>query len=165
MTDHLATYLNDHLAGSVAGVEIAEHLFDRAETAEHRSTVEGVRDEIEQDVRTLESLMKSLDIGESRLRKAAAWLTEKATELKLRIDDPAGGPLVFFESLEALSLGIEGKRGLWLALSAAAEHEPKLRTVDYAQLIKRAEGQRSVIEEMRLAAAKRALAVTDADEE
>jgi hypothetical protein len=36
--------------------------------------------------------------------------------LKLGIDDPPSGLLLLFESLEALSLGIEGKRSLWIAL-------------------------------------------------
>jgi hypothetical protein len=63
----------------------------------------------------LQGLMKHLDIGESRTRKASAWMAEKMTELKLRFDDFRGGPLQLFEALEALSLGIEGKRSLWKA--------------------------------------------------
>lgn len=49
--------------------------------------------------------MKALNIDQSRMRKASAWLAEKFTELKLRFDDPKAGALLLFESLEALSLG------------------------------------------------------------
>jgi hypothetical protein len=62
-----------------------------------------------------------------------------------------------FESLEALSLGIEGKKSLWVALSAAAEVSPELRIADYERLKKRAEEQRNRVEAKRLEVAKAAL--------
>jgi hypothetical protein len=116
-----------------------------------------LRAEVEADVEELKRIMSSLDISESRTRKASAWLTEKFTELKLRLDDPAHGDLRLFESLEALSLGIEGKKSLWLALSAAAEVTPALRIADYESLKQRAEDQRHRVEERRLEAAQSAL--------
>jgi hypothetical protein len=101
--------------------------------------------------------MSRLQISESRTRKASAWVTEKFTELKLRIDDPAHGDLRLFESLEALSLGIEGKKSLWLALAAAAEVTPGLRIADYERLKQRAEDQRNRVETRRLGVAQAAL--------
>ena len=156
--EHIATYLNDHLAGAVGALELLEHL----ETA-HAGTEVGrlaaeLRADVEADRQGLESLMERLDITRSRTRRAAAWLGEKVAELKLRLDDPAGGSLRLFESLEALSLGIEGKKSLWRALSAAAEEAPDLRAADYEGLIRRAEEQRSRVETARLEAARRALA-------
>jgi hypothetical protein len=65
--------------------------------------------------------------------------------------------LRLFESLEALSLGIEGKRGLWLALAAVSERSPQMRLLDYPELIGRAEAQRRKVEEKRIETAKRAL--------
>ncbi|HEX5760588.1 MAG TPA: hypothetical protein VF121_15485 [Thermoanaerobaculia bacterium] len=157
-SEHIATYLNDHLAGSVVALELLEHL----ETA-HAGTEVGrlaaeVRAEVEADSQVLESIMDRLEVARSRTRRAAAWLGEKAAELKLRLDDPTGGSLRLFESLEALSLGIEGKRSLWRALAAAAEEAPDLRLADYQDLIRRAEEQRSRVETARLEAARRALA-------
>ena len=46
--------------------------------------------------------------------------------VKLRLDDPSGGALHRLEALEAVSVGIEGKRLLWRALAAAAEGTPGL---------------------------------------
>jgi hypothetical protein len=100
--------------------------------------------------------MERLDISESGTRKATAWLAEKATQIKLRVDDHAGGDLRMFESLEALSLGLEGKRSLWRALGAASEVLPELSGIDYAQLVQRSEEQRSRVEGVRLEAAKAA---------
>ncbi|MEK6280231.1 MAG: hypothetical protein AABN95_07725 [Acidobacteriota bacterium] len=155
--EHIATYLNDHLAGSVAALELLEHLeADNSGTPLERFFAELTAD-ISADRQELESLMSRLNVIKSRARRASAWIAEKLTELKLRIDDPAGGNLRLFESLEALSLGIEGKRALWLALAAASEDEPSLKLVDYEHLERRATEQRSRVETMRLEAARKAL--------
>ena len=155
--EHIATYLNDHLAGAVAALELLEQLVEaHTGTPLGRSLAE-LQADIEADRQELESLMKRLDVSESRTRKASAWVAEKVTQLKLRLDDPSGGDLRLFESLEALSLGIEGKRGLWLALAAASKDAPSLRVIDFEHMTRRAEEQRSRAESMRLEAARRAL--------
>lgn len=155
--DHIATYLNDHLAGSVVAVELMENLESVFAGKPIAAFVAGLRVEVEEDVRDLKGIMQRLDISESRTRKVSAWVTERFTELKLRMDDPTGGELRLFESLEALSLGIEGKRSLWMSLSTAAEGTPQLRIADYQRLKQRAEDQRARVEAERLEAAKLAL--------
>ena len=155
--EHLETYLNDHLAGSVVAIELMKNLESvYAETA-IADFIKRLRADVEMDQQELQNLMSSLEISESRTRKASAWFTEKLTELKLRVDDSKRGDLRLFESLEALSLGIEGKRSLWLALAAAAEVSPALRKVDYESLKQRAEEQRERVETKRLEVAKAAL--------
>ena len=154
--DHIGTYLNDHLAGSVVAIELMENMESVFEGKPTAPFIAQLRADVEADRQELEQLMTRLEISESRTRKASAWLTDKFTQLKLRLDDPAHGDLRLFESLEALSLGIEGKRSLWLALSAAAEESPKLRIADYARLQQRAEEQRSRVETKRLELAKSA---------
>jgi hypothetical protein len=155
--EHIETYLNDHLAGSTAAVELLEHL----ETAHGESGVgqaaAELRAEIEADRQELRAVMGRLEVDESRARKASGWLASKVTELKLRLEDRSGGALHLFESLEALSLGIEGKHGLWRALEAAAQDAPSLQVADYERLAQRAVEQRSRVEEMRLEAARKAL--------
>ena len=155
--DHIATYLNDHLAGSVVAVELMQDLEAAYVEASIATFIAGLRAEVEADVQELKRIMSRLEISESRTRKASAWLTEKFTELKLRLDDPVHGNLRLFESLEALSLGIEGKKGLWQALAAAAEVTPGLQIADYEALKNRAEDQRSRVETKRLEAAKATL--------
>ncbi|HUS12101.1 MAG TPA: hypothetical protein VMZ30_16670 [Pyrinomonadaceae bacterium] len=155
--EHLATYLNDHLAGSVVAVELMENLEAAYAGTLIANFVNGIRMEVEADQRQLEELMSRLEVSESRTRQVSAWLTEKVTELKLRLDDSAHGNLRLLESLEALSLGIEGKKSLWLALAAAAEISPQLRLLDYERLQARAEEQRSRVELKRIEIAKVAL--------
>lgn len=155
--EHLATYLNDHMAGSVAALKLLEHLLETHTDSDLIAFFSHLRDDIGTDRNELSGLMKLLDISESRPRKASAWFAEKMTELKLSIDDPQGGTLRLFESLEGLSLGIEGKRSLWIALSSAAEKSPSLRIVDYERLKKRAQEQRDRVERLRIETAKKAL--------
>ncbi len=153
--EHLANYLNDHLAGSVAALEIVAHL--EAEAPELTPDLAGLRTDIQADRQELAALMDRLGISESRIRKAGGWLAEKLTEFKLDVDDPSDGALRRFESLETLALRIDGKRALWRALSAAAESAAELRGLDYARLMQRAEEQRSRVEVFRLQEARSAL--------
>lgn len=155
--EHLATYLNDHLAGSVVALELLEHL-EAAHSEDSLSNFfRALRADIASDRDELEQLMKELNIDQSRTRKASAWLAEKFTELKLRFYDPKAGALLLFESLEALSLGIEGKRSLWIALAATSETTPSLRIADYGRLQQRAQEQRDRVEELRIKTALTAL--------
>lgn len=155
--EHLATYLNDHLAGSVLALELLEHLEGVHSDDPLRDFFSKLRADIAADRDELEVLMKALNIDQSRTRKASAWLAEKFTELKLRFDDPQAGALLLFESLEALSLGIEGKRSLWTVLAATAETMPSLGIANYDRLQQRAREQRDRVEELRLKTALTAL--------
>lgn len=155
--DNLATYLNDHLAGSVAALELLAYLEEQHAGTPVERLAADLRAGVAADRRELEGLMERLDIVQSRPRKATAWLAEKITQIKLRLDDPTGGALRLLEGLEAVAIGIEGKRALWRALEAAAEDATGLQGLDYEGLMRRAEEQRNWVEVMRLRAAKEAL--------
>lgn len=157
---HIAAYLNDHLAGSVTAIELLEYLEKTfTGTATGRFAAE-LRADILADRRELEALMARLHVEVRSPRKAATWVAEKLTEVKLRLDDASGGALHRLEALEAVSVGIEGKRLLWRALAAAAEGTPGLRGTDYGRLEQRAEDQRQRVEAFRLEAAREALGGT-----
>jgi hypothetical protein len=112
---HIETYLNDHLAGSTVAIELLEHL-ESSHDGEGRAFFRALRADIESDREKLETLMNEMDKDQSKLRRGMAWLGEKFTALKMRLDDPGDGALRLFESQKALSLGIEGKRSLSGAL-------------------------------------------------
>jgi hypothetical protein len=158
--DHLDTYLNDHLAGAVAAVELLEHLERAHAGTPIARAVSELRAEVEADRETLGSLMMRLHVTESRPRKATAWLAERLAWLKLRLDDSGHGAFRLFESLEAVSLGIEGKLGLWRALATVAPAVPDVSGLDYETLMQRATDQRRRAEALRLGTAVAALAAT-----
>jgi hypothetical protein len=154
---HVATYLNDHLAGSVAAVELLQHLEKAHSGTATGRFVSELRTDITADQHELKSLMGRLGVTSSPPRKAAAWFAEKLTEFKLRLDDQEEGAFRLFESLEFVSIGIEGKRLLWRALAALAKESATFQGPDYANLEKRAEQQRQRVDSERLKAAKAAL--------
>src|SRR5688572_18828181 len=87
----LATYINDHLAGSVAALELLDDLIARPVEPDEPEFFIRLRDGITEDQESLRGLLRDLGKGESAIRKAAGWLTEKVATLKLRWDDPGNG--------------------------------------------------------------------------
>jgi hypothetical protein len=148
--EYLAIYLNDHLAGSIVALELLQHLERTYSGGPVERFAADLRADIEADRLQLRQLMERLGIAESRARQATAWMAEKMTLIQLRLDDWAGGEFRLFEALEALSLGIEGKKALWTALDEASVNAPALQTLDYATLIARAHDQRDRVEAQRM---------------
>jgi hypothetical protein len=157
--DGLITYLNDHLAGSVAAIELLDHLLRHQRGTAGERVLAAVRTEVEEDQQTLQSLLREVGGKESRVRQAAAWLTEKLGQAKLRLDDPGSGEFQLLEALEALALGIQGKSALWRALAAGSVHLPQVRHLDFAALEQRALKQFQQVDSLRLQAASAALSL------
>jgi hypothetical protein len=149
----LATYLNDHLAGSEVALELLDHLKRLVPDSLVGQFAADLKMEIAADRQELEALMARLQIAQSRTRKVAAWITEKFTELKLMLDDRQGGALRLLEIWDALSIGIEGKRLPWCSLASALEGRRELAAFDLRKLEQRAEDQRRQVEVKRLQAA------------
>src|SRR5438067_9316350 len=121
MADYLATYLNDHVAGSVVALELLDYLRRKHAADEAGRFAAELHAEILADRQELETLMARLQIPVSSVRRVTAWIAEKLTQVKLLLDDAGSGPLRLLEIYEGVALGIEGKRALWTALAAAAE--------------------------------------------
>jgi hypothetical protein len=152
----LGVYLNDHLAGSAAGTELAEKLRDNNQGTELGKAMAALHRDIEQDRATLEELMDRLGIERHRVKQAAGWVLEKLSRLRLNPALAGSADLTRMLETEALSLGIEGKLCMWLVLREAAAADPRLAGTDYDRLIERARGQRQALEPHRVEAALRA---------
>jgi hypothetical protein len=148
----LATYLNDHLAGATAALELLKHL-ERTHS-ELAPFLQNLRHDIELDRKELEALVARLGATQSVPRQAVAWVAEKFARLKMAVDDLSGNRLKLLESLEAVALGIHGKGALWRALKVV----PAATGPDYDLLVRRADEQRDRIEAIRLEAARQAFA-------
>lgn len=154
----LATYLNDHLAGATAGAEIAQRTAGSNHGTEYGQPLAELAQEIKEDRETLIEIMKRLDVGRDALKVTAAWTGEKLGRLKLNGRLLSYSPLSRLEELEILSLGIQGKLSLWLALDASVATDGRLAGVDLEELIRRARSQRRRAERLRLKAAAEAFA-------
>jgi hypothetical protein len=151
----LGAYLNDHLAGSVMAVEMLERMIEESRGGPLEGTFTALLREIEGERVVLRELLERLGVRENPVKKAGAWLAEKAGRLKL--SDPGRGALDRLELLEALSLGIQGKLKLWRALERVAPGRPALAGIDYRALQQRARDQHDRVEAQRLEAAREAL--------
>ena len=68
----LATYLNDHLAGSVAAIKLLDHLIDDHKGNRLEKFFADLREDVHADQEVLQNLMRKLDLEESSVRKAGA---------------------------------------------------------------------------------------------
>jgi hypothetical protein len=152
-TRHLQTYLNDHLAGSIAAVELLDHLIGHHEGNPLGIFFRDLRSEISTDQETLRTLMGKLGAEESGIRKAGAWIAQKIGQMKIGLAD-AGDRFGLLQALEALTLGIAGKKLLWRSLGAIASCVPELEGTDFRALEMRAEEQITRVEAERLRAAR-----------
>jgi hypothetical protein len=155
MTEPLATYLHDHLAGSNFAIDLLESLRDRYAGQSLGQFASNLLAEIQQDRNTLKQIADRVGKGTPDLKEAAAWLAEKASRLKLSHDHP--NALGTFQALETLALGILGKLALWRALTLIADIDDRLSDLNLPELIRRAEAQHAAVEEHRLLLAPAAL--------
>jgi hypothetical protein len=154
----LGTYLNDHLGGANAGVEIAHRLREHPADGVEAAVLTRLAEDIEQDREELRGIIEKLGETGHPVKKVTGWITGKAYRLgatELLAGDRQLGRLL---EAETLALGIEGKLALWEALRAVAPGYPQLVESDLARLADRAREQRARMEEVRLAAARRAFA-------
>ena len=154
----LAIYLNDHLAGASGGRELAARAAGSNQGTAYGDFLARLHGEIEDDRAELIDLMERLDIGEDRLKQAAAWAAEKAGRLKLNGSLTSYSPLSRLVELEGLAIGVSGKQSLWKALHEIADGEPALAETDFPRLIERAQHQLDGLEEHRKHVARDALA-------
>lgn len=150
----LGIYLNDHLAGATAGLELAKRCAGRNRGSEFGAKLEEIAREIEQDRASLRMAMKQFGVAENLAKASLAWITERAGRLKLNGHLLTYSPLSRVEELEALRLGVEGKLALWRTLKETRGADPRLEGLDLDELARRAERQTGELEAMRLKAAR-----------
>lgn len=162
-TQSLTTYLNDHLAGSVAALELLEHLIERHADMPWAGSLTKLRGEIEEDQTSLRDLLRRLGEEESATKKTLGWLSEKLGVARRTLSPGYEPELAMLEDLEALALGIQGKLGLWRALEIVTPAPTALRSLDLAHLQQRARNQYERVEALRLDVAKGVLGGASSD--
>ena len=154
--DWLSAYLNDHLAGSVGAIEMVERAITENAGNLLGRRLEEILKEIKKDQAVVQDLIARVGSKENPLKKAGAWLAEKAGRMKLGgTDEP--GELARLEVLEMLAMGIHGKRALWRALRVVVNKHPVLSDLDLDLLERRAVEQHDRVEEWRLEVAREVL--------
>ena len=146
----LTTYLRDHHAAGCAGSRLARRLASRVPEG---SPLRGVAAEIEEDLITLEELMREVGVGPSRAKDALARVAEQVSRMKQSapFDSTCATDLV---DSETLVVGITGKRALWISLREA-DAVSDLERLE--ALIERATAHLEIAEEFRRVAARQVL--------
>lgn len=86
MSDPLATYLHDHLAGAVHAIETLKAMRDRQAGTPLGDFAAHLLLEVEADRNTLRNVAESIGAGSSTLKETASWLAERASRMKLTHD-------------------------------------------------------------------------------
>jgi len=148
----LGSYLNDHLAGATARLELARRVAGSRQDVEHRKRLTGLAADIAADRQALVQLMRSAGVPVHGRKILAGWITEKATRLKPNANVLIRSPLSDLIELEALYLGIQGKAARWRVLLAASSNDGRLDQQRLRVLLDRAGAQLAVVEELHLQA-------------
>jgi len=152
MDELLAIYLRDHHAGASAGAALAQRAARNGAGLDHGAELAEIARQIGDDRKTLERLMARLGVRPSAIKVAGARAGEVVGRLKLNGRLRQRSPLSNVVELEAMALGIIGKRKLWEALAGI----PGLQEtggVDLVELEARARQQHDRVETIRREAA------------
>jgi hypothetical protein len=156
----LRIYMQDHLAGSTGGLELARRARGANEDTPYGEPLAELADDIEADRRALESLMEELGFGADRAKNIVFWVGEKAGRLKLNGQLTGYSPLSRMIEIEGLITGVNGKRSMWLTLRELAETEPELDAARLGRLVERADQQLEKLHVLRSRAGREAFAGT-----
>jgi hypothetical protein len=154
---YLPIYLNDHLFGSIAGIELCRRTLRENRDSELGAFLEQLLTELRDDRGALVQLMRALGIEPSLAKVAGAWTAEKLGRLKLNGEVTRYSPLSRVLELEGLATGVEGKEAMWIALQELRDRDERLRSFPLDELVGRARSQRERLEPHRLEAVRTAL--------
>jgi hypothetical protein len=160
MSELLGIYLNDHLAGAVAGHELAKRTLGQNRGTPYEQDLEMLAREIGEDKQTLEGLMDDLGIRKVAWKTSAAWVAEKVGRAKLNGALIGYSPLSRLEELEGLRSGVEGKASMWNNLAGAASARRRIDPAEMRRLLQRATDQSDRLKRLAGRAAKEALGGT-----
>jgi hypothetical protein len=145
----LAVYLNDHLAGAVAGAELLRRSAGAHQGTELGPPLTDLAEEVRRDGESLRKIMGDLGVPVMRGRMALGWLGEKAGRLKPNGRFVSRSPLSDVLELEAMRLGVEGKLCAWRTLQALTDAEPRIDGARMTALVARAERQIQTLDALR----------------
>ena len=157
----IAIYLDDHRAGAAGGSALARRLEERYGAEPGFAALVGLRQDIDDDVRTLDALRDRLGVHGGCLKRVAAIVGERLGRLKLNGHLLRPSPLSKVLELEMLSAGVTAKERLWDGLMAVCDTE-QLAEVDLRAQRERATDQLDRLRELHRRAAA-ALGCPDPD--
>jgi hypothetical protein len=134
-----AGYLNDHLAGSEVALKVADRLLGEHADDAIGAFMRRFRNELEQERAAIRTALDLLDQDESMLARSVGIVGGLLTWV--RDAAPIGNAPPLLEELEALAIGVWGKRLLWGTVARATAYDARFEALDADRLALQAEDQ------------------------
>jgi len=144
--DALGTYLREHIAASHAAEDLAGRLIDRSEDPQASEFLRRFVEEIREERRYLVELLEPMEDDRGMIRKGIDVATEIAGKAERLVNLALPAEVA---ELEALAIGIWGKRLLWGTVKKLAEIDERFSAVPTDALSDRAERQETEMLRLR----------------
>ncbi len=154
----LATYLNDHLAGSMTAIDLAEKAAEKNRGSRLGVFLAELLKEIDEDRLTLEGIMERLGVEKGGVKASAGRVVEKVSRLRLHEKVTGDADLSRVLELETLIMGVTGKLQLWHSLQESTASDSRLAGVGLDTLVRRAHDQLAGLDDHHREAARSAFA-------
>ena len=109
----LIAYLRDHLSGSDVAVAVVHRLVSTDHSAADRPLFQRLAKEFEEDRSVVRAVLNELGASGRSIKRAAGVASGAMLSVTA---GGAPGELSLLRTLEALSIGVQGKRCMWRAL-------------------------------------------------
>ena len=123
----LATYLRDHLAGADTAIQLVQGLSDAYRGGPERALFQSLYEQFREDRGVVEGILAELGYTSLSVKRVAGRATGSAIH---KVAGSSPGGLSLFRTLEALAIGVQGKRCLWRTAQALGPlpHPPGRRS-------------------------------------
>jgi len=155
--DALVAYLRDHLSGSDVATRVVLRLASTDESADDPALFRLLAEEFEQERSVVRALLIQLGASGRSIKRAAGFAS--GTALSVTAGGQPGDPGLF-RTLEALSIGVQGKRCMWRALQALQPPLAIVHGMGFVELEAQAVRQWEAIEKRRRALVPRTFTAT-----
>jgi hypothetical protein len=142
----LAAYLREHLSGADAAIHLVARLEAMFDGRRDGALFASLHQQLLEDRAVVTTLLQELGMSALSIKRLAGHVTGNVVALAM---NGGRGDVSLFRIVEALSIGVQGKRCLWRALQAL---EPSLRApgrLQFTDLEARAVEQWEAIERFR----------------
>jgi hypothetical protein len=156
MIDHrlVSTYMNEHLTGATAGLEMFRRVARLHEHTERGAELTQLARDVEEDRRRLRELMRRMRVDESKVMTALGWVGGKASRIKWHGYFFRRSPLADLNELEQLRIAVAAKTAGWQVLRALAVHDDRISVEELEALLERADDQSQRLYKLQLKVAE-----------
>lgn len=155
---NLKIYLNDHLAASVAGIQMAKHCLKNSQDSALKKFLSDFLAQVTEEQKLLKKIVIYLKDTQSPLKRMGAWVFEKIAHLKLNYLQSNAEVSRLLE-LEGLLAGVHAKLDMWRMVERLSISNPEFPQYPFKSLIERVEKQLLSLEKFCLKAGEKAFSL------